>query len=311
MPRSSLSLALVALVVSSLVRATLAVELPLEPIKGVLAADTKAVVIKEGLNGTEGPVRLADGTMLFTENRADRIIRIAADDTTATHLENTNGSNALALNPQGELVSVQTTKPALGVIQPADKARTLASGYQSAPFGRPNDVVISRRGSVYFSDPNATPSAVYLLPREGAELQRIATGIERPNGVALSPDDRTLYVANSGGEWVIAFDLARDGTVRKQRDFAHLAGITRNDAGAVAGGADGLAVDAAGRVYVATGAGVQVFTAKGAALGTIKLPNAPQNLAFGGARRDQLYVVGRGSVYRIPTLTKGPSGRGK
>jgi len=128
--------------------------------------------------------------------------------------------------------------------------------------------------------------------------------------VALSPDERTLYVADSWGEHLIAFSVAPDGALSGRHDFARLAGFRTSPEGPVSG-ADGITVDAAGRVYVATSAGVEVFSPEGAALGTIALPKQPQNLAFGGADRSQLYVVGRGSAYRIKTLTTGVDRPGK
>ena len=297
-------------------RATLAAEIPLSPLEGVLPPGAAAVVVSEGYDGTEGPVALTDGTVLFTENRADRILRISADDTVSLFLAGANGSNALALDPRGDLVSVQTIRPAIGVVRPA--AAPLATQFEGAAFGRPNDLVISRAGDIYLTDPGvagapgtaAPTTAVYHL-RAGGGLQRVATDLARPNGVALSPDDRVLYVANTQGEWVVAFELGSDGSVGGRRDFARVAGMKPNDAGVPGGGADGLAVDGAGRLFVATGIGVQVFDARGEPLGVIALPRSPQNLAFGGPNRDQLYVVGRGSVYRIPTLTRGPANRGK
>jgi gluconolactonase len=129
--------------------------------------------------------------------------------------------------------------------------------------------------------------------------------------VALSPDDRTLYLANTSGEWVYAFELDRKGLAGKRRDFAKLA-MPATQSGTMGGaGADGMAIDASGRLYVATTVGVQVFSPKGAPLGTIVLPKQPQNLAFAGPKLSSLFVVGRGAVYRIATLTHGPKRAGK
>ena len=142
------------------------------------------------------------------------------------------------------------------------------------------------------------------------ELRQLATDIPRPNGISLSPDEKTLYVANTYGEHVLAYNVGKDGSVSKRRDFAKLAGFKQTDNGP-SSGADGLAVDAQGRLYVASSAGIEVFDRKGKALGVIEIPNAPQNLAFAGADRRTLYVVGRGAVWKIRTLAGGPEGRGK
>ena len=286
-------------------------------IAGVVAADTRIEVIREGFDGTEGPVALADGSIVFTENRADRLVRIAPDNSVSTYLEHTGGANALALRSDGELLAVQTTQPGIARLQPA--SQVIAANYSGKPFNRPNDLALARSGSVYFSDPGAPPAAgtprsaaktgLYWLDPRG-KVSLVADDISRPNGVALSPDERTLYVANSWGEHLIAFAVAADGGVSGRRDFAKLAGFRTTPEGPVSG-ADGIAVDTAGRVYVATTAGVEIFSPEGAALGVIALPKQPQNLAFGGADRSQLYVVGRGSVYRIKTLTTGVDRPGK
>jgi gluconolactonase len=288
-------------------------------IAGVVAEGTRVEVVREGFDGTEGPIALADGSIVFTENRADRLVRIAPDNSVSTYLEHTGGANALALRADGELLAVQTTQPAIARLQPANEV--LAASYSGKPFNRPNDLALARAGSVYFSDPGAPPTAgtprpqtpaktgLYWLDPQG-KVGLVADDISRPNGVALSPDERTLYVADSWGEHLIAFSVQPDGHLSARRNFARLAGFRNSPEGPVSG-ADGIAVDAAGRVYVATSAGIEVFSPEGAALGVIALPKQPQNLAFGGPDRSQLYVVGRGSAYRIKTLTTGVDRPGK
>ncbi|MEP9401914.1 SMP-30/gluconolactonase/LRE family protein [Sphingomonas silueang] len=284
-------------------------------IPGVVAADTRVEVVREGFDGTEGPVRWTDGSILFTENRADRIVRIAPDHAVSTYLDKTGAANALAVSAAGDLIAVQTAQPAVAVLKP--RAKQLASAFGKVPFNRPNDLAAARRGDIYFTDPGAAPqpgappvkTALYWLDPRG-RVARVADDIARPNGVALSPDETTLYVADSYGDTLLAYPLARDGTPGTRRAFARLAGYRQTPAGPRSG-ADGIAVDAEGRVFVATSAGVEVFGADGAALGILPIPNAPQNLAFGGADRSKLYVVGRGSVYRIATLTRGVDRPGK
>lgn len=287
------------------------------PIEGVVAAGTPIELIKEGFQGTEGPIGLPDGSLIFTETQANRITRIAPDGTLSTFLENSNGSNGLALTADGDLVSVQTVKPSVGVVYPASRVKTLVTEFEGVALNRPNDLVVDRRGGIYFTDPGARPepgqpapkTAVYHRSAAG-KLTRVATDIERPNGIQLSLDERVLFVANTSGEHVLAYDLAKDGTVGKRRNFAKLAGYRQTETG-YASGADGLAVDAQGRLYVATSAGIEVFSTAGAALGVIALPKAPQNLAFAGADKRTLYVVGRGAAYKIATLAAGYGGRAK
>jgi gluconolactonase len=286
-------------------------------IEGVVASGTPIVLIKEGLQGTEGPIALPDGSVAFTEGQINQITRIAPDNSTSPYLQNSGGANGLAFNTGGELIAVVTTKPGIAVLAPADKERVLVDQFEGAPLNRPNDLVVDKRGGVYFTDPGARPeagkpapqTAVYYLPPKGA-LERLATDVERPNGIQLSPDEKTLYVANTFGDHILAYDINKDGSVGKRRNFAKLEGVTQTETG-IASGADGLAIDAKGRLYVASAAGVQVFDSKGTPLGTIPLPKAPQNLAFAGEGKRTLYVVGRGAAYKIAVLTPGFAGRVK
>lgn len=292
-------------------------------IAGVVAAGAKIELIKEGFKGTEGPVALPDGSLAFTETQASRITRIAADGTTSTFLENSNGSNGLGFNGKGELVSVQVVDTRVGVIYPPGHEKILADNFEGLPFGRPNDLVVDQRGGVYFTDSGANvasnpaapgkifakPAVYYITP--AGQLKRLASDIERPNGIQLSPDEKVLYVANTLGEHVLAYDIAADGALGARRNFARLAGWSKGDNGSYSSGADGLAVDEQGRLYVASNVGIEVFSAGGAALGHIALPNKPQNLAFAGPGKKFLYVVGRGAAYRIALLAAGYAGRAK
>ena len=286
-------------------------------IAGVIREGAVIELVKDGFDGTEGPLPQPDGSLLFTENRAGRIVRLTLDGSASVWHAATGGANALALLPDGRIVAALTATPAIGTLKAGEAPRVLASEFQGRAFLRPNDLVAGKLGQVYFTDPGGNPApgepppavAVYHLAAEGG-VQRIAADISRPNGIALSPDERTLYVADTAGEWVVAFDVDAQGAVSNQRNFARLAGFEQTEAGPRSG-ADGLAVDVEGRVYVASSAGVQVFTPRGDALGILVLPLAPQNLAFAGEGRSTLYVVGRGAVYRIQTLTRGPERPGK
>jgi gluconolactonase len=287
-------------------------------IAGVVRAGTPIELVKDGFEAVEGPLPLPDGGLIFTNNRAARIVQISPDGAVSSWYEGAGGANALARTPQGDVVGTLTENLAIGVVKPGEAPRVLVGEYEGTRFNRPNDLVANRHGDIYFTDtvpltataPPAIPSALYELTAQG-KLIRIAADVARPNGVALSPDDRTLYLANTSGEWVYAFELDRKGLAGKRRDFAKLA-MPATQGGSIGGaGADGLAIDDKGRLYVATTVGVQVFSAKGEALGTIVLPKQPQNLAFAGAGRKALFVVGRGAVYRIATLTHGPKRAGK
>lgn len=312
-------------------------------IPGVIAKDSPLQLIHDGFEGTEGPIRAQDGSLLFTETRANRIVRIDQDDHISSYLEQTNGANGLGYLPRGELVAVQVNETRVGLIKPAFK--TLSKDYLGRAFQRPNDLVVSSKGDIYFTDSGpgiqadakekiAPQTAVYHLKPGQPARQLVADNqIKRPNGIALSRDEKTLYIANSSGAELLKLPLGDNGLPLPDaipQPFARLAGAdvpppapansTANSAPnavpntnpAPAGsGADGIAIDNEGRVLVATNAGVEVFSEQGQALGVIQLPKKPQNLAFAGDDKKTLYIVGRGAVYKVATLTPGFLGRAK
>jgi gluconolactonase len=293
-------------------------------IPGVVAAGTKVVVIKSGFQGTEGPIGMPDGSLIFTETQANRITRIAADGSTSTFLENTNGSNGLAWDAKGRLLSVQTTpgQTKVGVIHPKGSEAVIADNFDGKAFGRPNDLVVSTKGGVYFTEPGPNvaqgapppatpplPPAVYYVAPGGKAI-KVADGIRRPNGIMLSRDEKVLYVNDTQGEYMLAFDVQPDGTATNRRNFAKYQGATTGPNG-VTSGADGLAIDNEGRIYAATSAGVEVFDVKGVHLGTIPVSRAPQNIAFAGADKKTLYIVGRGSAFKVELQAAGFKGRAK
>lgn len=289
---------------------------PTPAIAGVVREGTPIVLVKEGLEAVEGPLRDHDGSLLFTNNQAGQILRAAADNSISTWFEGPHGANALTRLPSGEIVAALTRTIGIGVVQAGSAPpRLLAEQFEGKPFNRPNDLVADARGNIYFTDTAAAgaaagttlPSTVYRLAPDRT-ISRVTTDIARPNGVALSPDERTLYVANTAGDAVLAFALDADGAPGAMREFAKLS-LPPTAPGAPAptgAGTDGLAVDRDGRLFAATTIGVQVISPRGEPLGLIELPRQPQNLAFAGVDRSILYVVGRGAVFRIDTLTRGP-----
>ena len=169
-----------------------------------------------------------------------------------------------------------------------------------------------------------------LYVRPGAKAVKVfADPVERVDGVTLSRDEKTLYVATQsrvakttlsladlakdGGEYIWAFDVQPDGTVKNKRNFARYEIVTQRPNGTpdVRFGADGLAIDNQDRVYAATAAGIQVFSPRGKHLGTIPVSRNPNNLAFAGPDRKTLYIVARGAVYQVATVAEGYNGRAK
>jgi gluconolactonase len=292
-------------------------------IKGVVAGGTKVQVLKEGLNGTEGPIAMPDGSVIFSETTANRTIKIDKDGTFSTFLENTAGANGLSFDSEGRLFATHVpwggTK--ISIIYPDAAKKVLVDNYDGKPFGRTNDLTVAKNGGVYFTDSaNATPmppgglplpAAFYYLPPRATKAIQILNDVAFPNGVILSRDEKTLYLNNTNGEYLIAFDVQPDGSLKNRRNFAKYEGVTANAAGVPVSGADGITLDNEGRLYVAAANGVQVFSPQGQHLGTIPIPRAPQNLAFAGPDKKTLYVVGRGVASKVQMIAQGFKDRAK
>lgn len=274
-------------------------------IPGVVNANTRIDLINAGFAGSEGSLGLPDGSLLFAETKAGRITRVAPDGGLSTALEDTEGASALAWHPHGELIAAQGAQGSVAVVFPPQRKRVLADKFDGHRIGAVNDLVLDQLGNVYFA---ATASegregGVFRVAYDG-RLTRVSPGQPVPKGVQLSPDERTLFItsdrADGQGAQVLAYTVADNGQVGPARAFAAL----QSPAG-------GLAVDARGRLYAASGAGIAVFSPKGESLGLIELPQVPQNLAFAGQGKRTLYALGGGVVYRIVMTASGYAGRAK
>jgi len=307
-------------------------------IPGVVKGGTKIERIKEGFNGLDDPIGLMDGTLVFSEPGARRLHRMDTRTLQSSVLvAESNESHGVSQDARGRLISAQARDGStrIGVIYPSGSEVVLADNFEGKPFSRPNDVIVARNGGVYFTDPGLTvqqaeelvktqggkplaprlPAAVYYIPPGKAAL-RIEEKLIRPNGIQLSRDEKTLYVGDSNGIHIIAWDIQPNGLVRNRRTFGTLEGRSTRDngLGGIKTFADGITIDNEGRLYVATGAGVEVLSPQGQHLGTIPVRCPPadcQNLAFSGPDKRTLYIAGAGSLYKVDMVARGFTGRPK
>ena len=264
-------------------------------IPGVVAAGTKVAIVKDGFQSSEGPIAMPDGTTLFTEPGASKVHKIDKNGTISVFLENTDRANGLALDSKGRLIA--TTALTISVLHPTREVLA------KMPT-RPNDLVVDKKGGIYFTLLSDKPSALYYIPAGG---QAMKVG-EAPgaHGIQLSPDEKTIYSADSGGEYLIALDVQADGKLTNRRNFGKYQGLKTPESHA-----DGIAIDSEGRVYVGIETGVQVFSPKGDALGLIPTSQRPQNLAFAGPNKQTLYLTGRSALFSVQMIAKGYAGRAK
>jgi gluconolactonase len=266
-----------------------------------------------GFNFTEGPVYDRAGGVYFTNlvfsNQFNSdIIRYDLATRMASVVEPTSdGANGLSLDANGQVISADQATHRISRRSAADITvveQVLANSWNGTGFNSPNDLVIDASGGIYFSDPDynnvrAQPEGVYYRNPAGT-IQRILTGFARPNGVMLSPDGETFYLAVEGEKRIIAYDVAEDGSLSNQRQFARtdvnasgvlLPGITN--------GPDGLTVDAAGNLYAAVQNAVFAWNPSGQRLFDLPVPQDPTNVAFGGSDGRMLFITAGNSLYGI------------
>ena len=290
-------------------------------IPGVVAAGTRIELVAFPVQGTEGPVRVLDGSgILFTERNVAHITKVDMNGSRSTFVESAEGANGLGWDSKGRLISVlrPRTGEKVAVLYPPASVATLTDNVDGKPFNALNDLVVSTKDDIYFTD----TQGIYFL-RPGGQAKRVVD-LKNMNGVVLSNDEKTLYANNKDGEYLLAFDVQPDGSLRNRRNFGKYKSVTipghPDPRMTEDNGADGLAIDDAGRVYTATNVGVEVFSPRGEYLGAIPIGlwggeqnrlQKPQNLTFAGPDRKMLYTVGSNAIYRVQLLAQGIKSRGK
>jgi len=256
--------------------------------------------------------------LYFSDITANRTYRLDKNGGISVWRENTKGTNGLFLSKDGRLLGAEGGGPRIIAVTPDSRVTALATGFGGKSLRSPNDLIMNKNGGIYFTDPAPRPSPD-VTPKEKGNVHYIRPNgevlllddqIQRPNGISLSIDEKTLYVDDTEGEYVYAFDVQPDGTVKNKRQFAKLREPEKGSLG-LRSRADGMALDSKGRLYVATASGIQVIDPRGDYLGTIRVPSVVRNVAFGGPRRQTLYMTALESLYRVQMLSEGPDGRAK
>ncbi|HEY4264375.1 MAG TPA: SMP-30/gluconolactonase/LRE family protein [Micropepsaceae bacterium] len=284
---------------------------PSPGIPGVVAAGTAPELVSEMFENTEGPLGAPDGSLYFSDTNASLTYHLDLNGKITIARFNTHRGNGIALTRDGDMVWAEGDGPRLSTLNKVNGGyRSLLPGFR---LFQPNDLIVDSKGGIYFTDPGPRPVVpglkvyVYYVP-PGAKLPIVIDdSVPRPNGITLSPDGRTLYVDNTIGTGVFRYDVQPDGTVKNRRPFAELHDIKPGEEGF----GDGMGMDRAGRLYVTSLVGIQVFDPAGKYLGTIKVPRQPSNVAFAGPDKKTLYISARQGLYRLQMLSQGPDRPGK
>jgi len=252
-----------------------------------------------GFGFTEGPMWHPDGYLIFSDIPADTIYRLNGGEK-EVYRKPSGNSNGLAFDEEGRLLACEHGTRTVSRTLDDERVIALASEYKGKRLNSPNDLVVRSDGSVYFTDPpygvdeadrELDFQGVYRISPVG-ELQLLVEGFEKPNGLAFSPDEKVLYIADTAKDHVRAFDVQLDGSLTNDRIFIQFEPPQRLRP-------DGMKVDVEGNLYVAGSEGVETFATDGEHRGTVELPERPANLAFGDEDGRTLYVTARTAVYKF------------
>jgi gluconolactonase len=301
-------------------------------IPGIIDADATWKLVWQGDSNADGIVGYKNG-LLFAQEQTNHVNMLDKNGRFSVFLSNGHGPGAVTIGPKGAIIVDERTcsdpgghmgakpqdcKEPTGVAALTPQRKVLADSFMGMPLGRVNDLIADKKGGVYFT--TGTGSGVFYITPKG-DVIGIGEKI-RSNGINLSPDEKTLYVTN--GPVIMAYDVQPDGSVKNQREWGKFEG---------GGNGDGMAIDAAGRVFDTDTAhsAIQVFSPEGKYLGMIPTPRTAISVAFSGPGKKTLYASMLGaqdangqeiktaegvrntamSVYKIQTLTKGFEGRAK
>ena len=270
-------------------------------ISAIMDSNAKVEKLADDLKFTEGPVWHPSGFLLFSDIPADTIYKWTTGNKLSVFRRPAGNTNGNTLDREGRLISAQHNRQ-LTRTEKNGKVTVLAERYQGKRLNSPNDVVVKSDGSIYFTDPPYGIKkeqeelgfyGIYRWKPDG-KLTLLNKEMVRPNGIAFSPDEKKLYVADSEKLHMRVFDVKADGTLTNGKVFAELPGPKDK------GVPDGMKVDVKGNIYCSGSGGIWIFAPTGELLGKIAVPKAVTNLAWGGKNYKTLYITAREAIYRIP-----------
>ena len=292
--------------------------------KRLAAMNGRVVKLWTGAAWAEGPVYFRDGQfLLFSDIPNNRIMRFVPDltglmGTMSVYRQPAGFTNGHTRDLQGRLISCSHGNRRIERTELDGRITTLASKWEGKRLNSPNDVVVKSDGSIWFTDPaygidtdlEGHQAAqeyggcwVFRIDGKTGALSVVSEDFERPNGIAFSPDEKTLYVADTGlshnpdgPRHIRAFNVGNEGKLTKSRVFATC------DVGLF----DGFRLDTEGRLWSSAGDGVHCYAPDGQLLGKIKVPEVVANICFGGPARNRLYICGTSSLYAVSTHVNGP-----
>lgn len=280
--------------------------------RSAIVANARVELIHSGMRWTEGPVYFADGDYyIWSDIPNNRIYRWVDGGGVSVFRSPSNHANGNTRDRQGRLVTCEHGARRVTRTEPDGSITVLADRYQGKRLNSPNDVVVKSDDTVWFTDPDygilsdytgnkgqgeIGANHVFRLDPATGELESATAAMVKPNGLAFSPDESILYIADTsithdpqGHHHIMAWDVVDGRTLANPRVFAVIE----------PGLSDGFRVDVDGNVWTSAGDGVQCFAPDGALIGKIRLPEQCVNLTFGGPKRNRLFMTCASSVYAV------------
>ena len=269
-----------------------------------------------GFDWVEGPVWFGDADcLLFSDIPNNKVMRWSPQTGISVYRAPSQFANGHTRDRLGRLISCQHGNRCVTRTEHDGSLTVLADSFDGKPLNSPNDVVVKSDGSIWFTDPHygimtnyegyvapqENPCVVYRLRPDTGGLQVMVDSLNCPNGLAFSPDESRLYVADTGRMFssdrqaIHVFDCAPDGSLSNARHFHTIS----------PGCADGIRVDSDGNLWSSAADGVHCIAPDGQLMGKILLPELVSNLCFGGSAKHELYVTATTSIYKITLNRKG------
>ena len=279
----------------------------------IVSSDARITELGSGYGGADGPAEgplwwQEGGYLLFSDIHNNRRMKWAESDGVTLFSEPTNRANGLTRDPSGRLLACEHMTRRVTRQEPDGSITVVASNYRGRRLNRPNDVIVSSKGDIYFTDPGfPTPgldldwNGVYHVTPDLGTITLIVWDFSRPNGLALSPGEGVLYINDTRRRHIRAFDLEPNGMplIATDRVFCDLGGERE-------GNPDGMKVDTAGNVYCGGSGGIWVMDPSGKHLGTIVHgETSTTNMAFGGGDWKTLFFTTRHTLGSVPVNVAG------
>ena len=265
-------------------------------------SEIKVEQLGKGYAFTEGPAWSKDGYLIFSDTPGDRLLKWVPGHQVEVFRENAGGPSGNAFDAEGRLYTCETHARRVTRTDKKGAVEVLAEKWEGKRLNAPNDIVVSKTGHIYLTDPAFGEQSdhreldfygVYEIAPK-APMKVVAKAAGRPNGIALSPNGRVLYVVNSDERNVRAYDLDKNGDASNERVLVS----------GIAGVPGGIRTDEKGNLYIAAG-GIAIYSSEGKPIHVMPLHGRPSNCAFGEPDLRTLFVTEGGFVYRVRMDVKG------